>query len=159
MKKTILRKDQLYSEDVFQILMDYEIIRSIRYPTPLSLIYLEMTPHASDGKTPQSASFIFETVFNSRLRSVDIPTRHGKGYLILLPATNEVGARVVCERLLAIFDKEFETKEGKSVKFSLQIGVASHNGGPTLMKESLLQTAKSGLQQSRLKGANTVGAI
>lgn len=159
MKKTILRKDQIYSEDVFQILVDYEIIRTIRYPAPISLIYLEMTPHTSDGKTPQSASLIFETAFNSRLRAVDIPARYQKGYLILLPATNEAGARVVCERLLAIFDKEFETKEGKSVKFWLQIGVASHNGGPTLMKEALLQTAESGLQQSRLKGTNTIGAI
>jgi GGDEF domain-containing protein len=77
---------------------------------------------------------------------VDIPTRYGKGYLILLPMTNETGARTVRERLLAIFEKEFETKEGKSVKFSLQIGVASHNGGPTLMKEKLLKTAKLNLQ-------------
>src|SRR5574341_1317768 len=159
MKKTILYREQLYSEDVFRILMDYEIIRTIRYPAPLSLIHLEMTPHTSDGKTPRSASPIFETALNSRLRSADIPARHGKGYLILLPATNEAGARVVCGRLLAVFAQEFEMKDGKSVKFSLHIGVASHDGGPTLMKEALLQTAESGLRQSRLKGANTVGAI
>lgn len=159
MKKTILHRDQLYSEDVFQILMNYEIIRTIRYPTPLSLIHLEMKTNTADGETPPSAAFIFETALNSRLRAVDIPTRHGKGYLILLPTTNEVGARAVCERLLAIFDKEFETEEGKSVKFFLQIGVASHNGGPMLMKETLLQTAELGLQQSRSKGANTIGTI
>ena len=159
MEKTLLHKDQLYSGEVFQILMDYEIIRTIRYPTPLSLIYLEMTPHASDGETPPSASSIFETAFNSHLRSVDIPARHGTGYLILLPATNEAGARTVCERLLAIFEKEFETKEGKSIKFSIQIGAASHNGGPTLMKETLLQAAETGFQQSRLKGANTIDEI
>lgn len=159
MKKTLLHQDQLYSEDVFQILMEYEIIRTIRYPAPLSLICLEMTPHASAGETPRSAASIFETAFTSHLRSVDVPARHGTGYLVLLPMTNEAGARAVCERLLAIFEKEFETKEGKSVKFSLQIGVASHNGGPTLMKEKLLQTAETGLQQSRLKGANTIGEI
>jgi hypothetical protein len=68
MMKTLLHKDQLYREDVFQILMDYEILRAIRYPTPLSLIYLEMTPHASGGKTPRSASTIFETALNSHLR-------------------------------------------------------------------------------------------
>src|SRR5574341_5246 len=158
MKKTILYREQLYSEDVFRILMDYEIIRTIRYPAPLSLIHLEMTPHTSDGKTPRSASPIFETALNSRLRSADVPARHGKGYLILLPATNEAGARAVCGRLLAIFDQEFETKEGKSVRFSLQIGVASHDGGPTLMRETLLQTAELGLQRSRSKGVNTIGA-
>ena len=159
MKKTTLRKNQLYSADVFQILMEYEIIRTVRYPTPLALIYLEMMPHTSDGKTSQSAAFIFETTLNSRLRSVDIPTHHEQGYLILLPTTNEVGVLALCERILAIFDQEFETLEGKSVKFSLQIGAASHNGGPTLMKETLLQTAEAGLQQSRLKGANTICTI
>ena len=139
--------------------MEYEIIRSIRYPTPLSLIHLEMTVHTSDAKTPQSAPLIFETDLNLHLRSVDIPTRYGMGYLILLPATNKEGALVVCKRLLAIFDKEFETKEGKSVKFTLQIGVASHNGSPTLMKEMLFQAAETSLERSRIKGANTIGEV
>ena len=159
MKKTLSHLDQIYSEEVFQILMEYEIIRTIRYPTSISLIYLEMSPHVSDGKTPKSAASIFETALNSRLRSVDIPARHGTGYLILLPNTNEAGTCVLCERLLAVFEKEFELEEGKSVKFLLQIGVASHSGGPTLMKEILLQTAETSLQQSRLKGINTIGTI
>jgi len=159
MNKPLLHKDPLYSGDVFRILMEYEIIRTIRYPAPLSLIHLEMTPHASDGDAPRSAASIFETAFTSHLRAVDIPARHEPGYLVLLPMTNEAGARSVCERLLAIFGKEFETKECKPVKFSLQIGVASHNGGPTLMKETLLRTAETSLQRSRLKGANTIGEI
>ena len=146
MKDNALQRTQLYSEEVFQVLMDYEVIRTIRYTTPLSLVYIEITPQSSNGNTPQSASSIFETAINSRLRSVDIPTRHENGYLILLPMTNEDGARTVRERLLSIFDREYKTEEGKPVKFSLQIGVASHNGGPTLMKEILLQSAKSNIQ-------------
>jgi hypothetical protein len=159
MKKTPLRKDQFYSWDVFQILMEYEIIRTVRYPTPISLIHLEMKPHASGEKTHPSVPFIFETVINSQLRSVDIPTRYETGYLILLPSTNETGAQTLCERLLTTFNKKFETQDGKSVKFSLQIGITSHNGGPTLMKETLLEAAESGLQQSRLKGVNTICTI
>jgi hypothetical protein len=155
MKKVLLQKDEIYSEDIFQILIDYEIIRSIRYPNPISLICLESTPQPSDMKTNRSAFSVFETALNSSLRSVDIPTRLGTVYLILLPMTNEAGARVVCERLLSIFENEFETKEGKFVKFSLQIGFASHGGGPTFAWEILLQTAEAGLQQSHMKGANT----
>ncbi len=158
MNKAIFRRDQIYSEDVFRILMNYEIIRTIRYPVPLSLIYLEMTPHTADGGMHQSASFIFETVLNSSLRSADIPARHETGYLILLPATDEAAAGVVCWRLLAIFDKEFETQEGEPIRFLLKMGIASHDGGPTLMKETLIQTAQRDLQQSRSKGANTIGA-
>jgi hypothetical protein len=158
MNKPLLHKDPLYSGDVFQILMEYEIIRTIRYPAPLSLIHLEMTPHVSDGDVPRSAAPIFETAFTSHLRAVDIPARHEPGYLILLPMTNEAGARTVCERLLSVFGTDFRTNDGKPVKFSLQIGVASHNGGPTLMKEILLQTAEAGLRGSRSKGRNTIGS-
>ena len=93
------------------------------------------------------------------LRLVDIPARYGTGYLVLLPATNEAGARTLCDRLLAIFGKEFEMQAGRAVKFALQIGLASHAGGPTLMKEILIQTAETSLQQSRLKGVNTIGTI
>ncbi|MBK9926642.1 MAG: hypothetical protein IPP66_15305 [Anaerolineales bacterium] len=143
MNKNSLPKDPIYSEEAFQIIMDHEILRAIRYPSPISLIYLEMTPHTSDEKTPESASSIFETTINSYLRSVDIPVHYGTGYLILLPSTNEAGARAVCKRLLTIFEKEFKTEEGKTVKFSLKIGVASHEGGPTLMKETLIKTAET----------------
>ncbi len=159
MKRNGLHRDQLYSEDAFQALMNYEIIRTIRYPAPLSLIYLEMTPCIADGGMSRSAPLLFETVLNARLRSADIPARRGNGYLILLPATSEAGARVLCERLRAVFAQEFETKEGKSIKFLLQMGVASHNGGPRLMRETLVETAEDDLQQSRLKGTNTIGAI
>lgn len=157
MKQTFLQRDQLYSEDVFHILMNYEIIRTIRYPTPLSLIYLEATPHTPDGKIYPAAALLFETTLNTRLRAADIPTRHGKGYWILLPETDAAKARLVCERLLAVFDQEFETKEGKPVRFALQIGVASHEGGPTVMKDTLFQAAELSLRRSRAKGANTIG--
>jgi GGDEF domain-containing protein len=139
--------------------MEYEIIRCIRYPAPLSLIRLEMTPHVSEGKAPPSTVPLFETVLNARLRSADIPTRHGKGYLILLPTTDETGAQIVCERLLAVFDQEFETEEGITVRFWLQMGIASHSGGPTLMKEALLESAELGLERSRARGANTIGTF
>jgi hypothetical protein len=158
MKRDTLLRDQLYSEDVFQVLLNYEIIRNIRYPTPLALIHLEMTTSSSNGETPPSAPFLFETILNSRLRAADIPARHGKGYLILLPETDEAGARAICERLLIAFDKEFQTQEGKRVKFLLYMGIAAQSGGPTLMKDVLLQNATLSLQQSRSRGANTIGA-
>jgi len=159
MNKRPLPKVQIYSEEAFHIIMEHEILRSIRYPSPTSLIYLEMTPHGPNEKIPASASSIFETTINLYLRSVDIPARYGTGYLILLPSTNEMGARALCKRLMMIFEKEFETEEGKAVKFLLQVGVASHDGGPTLMKETLIQKAERSLQQPRLDDTNSVGIL
>ena len=148
MNASHLHENQIYSEAAFNILLEYEIIRSIRYPAPISLVYIEVTTQTLDGEIPTSAFSIFETTLNLRLRLVDIPTRYGTGYLILLPATNETGARVLCKRIRGIFEKEFKMEEGKAVKFALRFGLASHTGGPTLMKETLIQAAEISLQQS-----------
>jgi hypothetical protein len=44
MRKMISRGEEVYSSDVFEILFEYEVSRSQRYPTPLSLLLIEMTP-------------------------------------------------------------------------------------------------------------------
>ena len=159
MKQYPSHKGGLYHENVFQILMDFEIVRSIRYPTPMSLICFEMKYHASGEEEIQSVVSIFETAFCSRLRSVDIPVRREEKYFILLPMTDEAGALIVCDRLVSIFKDEFKTEKDNFIQYSLHIGVASHKGGVTLMKEILIQAAESRLQESHLKGENSIVAI
>lgn len=154
MKRKDSHDDEIYSSDVFRILADYEISRSTRYPTPLSLLQIEMTPVASNGNALQAASAVFISALNSHLRSVDITSAAGSEFRALLPATNSAGAGKVCERLLSIFRNKFETDFG-AVAFSIQIGAASHNGGPSLSTEGMFQNAEAALKQSKLKGSNT----
>jgi len=159
MNKSLSRKGGLYHENIFKILMDFEIVRSIRYPAPMSLICFEMEYHASGPEELQSVVSIFENAFCSRLRSADIPVRHEEKYFILLPMTDQAGALVVCNRLVSIFEDEFRTEQDNLIQFTLHIGVASHKGGPKIMKEMLIQAAESALQESRLKGENSIVAV
>jgi hypothetical protein len=154
MKRIISSGDELYSEDVFWVLFDYEVTRSQRYPGPLTLIQIETTPNAEDSYLVRAATSIFNSALNSQLRSADISTGNGKTYRILLPTTDEHGARAVCERLLSIFRNRFESKEGETIIFSINIGMASHPGGGTLSKEELLAQAERALRQSQLRGSN-----
>jgi hypothetical protein len=154
MKKKDSHDEEIYSSDVFRILADYEISRSTRYPTPLSLLQIEMTPVASNENALQAASAVFISALNSHLRSVDITSAAGSEFRVLLPATNSAGAGTVCERLISIFRNKFETDFG-AVAFSIQIGAASHNGGPSLSTEGMFQNAEAALKQSKLKGSNT----
>jgi GGDEF domain-containing protein len=85
---------------------------------------------------------------------VDITSAAGSEFRVLLPATNSAGAGTVCERLISIFRNKFETDFG-AVAFSIQIGAASHNGGPSLSTEGMFQNAEAALKQSKLKGSNT----
>lgn len=154
MKKIASLNEDVYSSDVFQILLDYEISRSRRYPSPLALIHIEVTPYALNAEALSAAPRIFSSALNAHLRSVDISSKAGNIYMLLLPNSDKPGTQAVCERLLSVFKNKFETPDGNSVTFSLHIGATTHIGGETISGESILQKAGEALNQSRQKGAN-----
>lgn len=155
MKKTISRGDDLYEAGVFEILLQYEVSRSKRYPAPLSLLKIEMTPSAIGKESLRNASSIFAAQINAHIRSVDIPTGSGSRLDLLLPTTDDAGARTICERLLSIFKNKFSDANHETIAFSLQIGASSHPGGSTLSGEYLNQKAEEALAQSKFKGPHT----
>ena len=151
MRKVMSRGEEVYGLDVFEILFQYEISRSKRYPAPLSLLQIETIPFALSEESLQKASAVFAAKINSHIRSVDIPSRTGNRLNILLPTTDEAGARAVCERLLSVF----KNKVDGSIAFSLQIGASSHPGGSSLTDQFILQKAEEALAQSKLNGPHT----
>jgi hypothetical protein len=155
MRKMISRGEEVYSTEVFEILFQYEVSRSKRYPAPLSLLQIESTPSALSEDELQNASAIFAAKINSHIRSVDIPSKIGNSLKVLLPTTDEAGARAVCERLLSIFKNKVSGKNNETLAFSVQIGASSHPGGSSLSEEFLLQKAEEALAQSKLKGPHT----
>ena len=155
MRKMISRGEEVYSTEVFEILFQYEVSRSKRYPAPLSLLQIESTLSALSEDELQNASAIFAAKINSHIRSVDIPSKIGNSLKVLLPTTDEAGARAVCERLLSIFKNKVSGKNNETLAFSVQIGASSHPGGSSLSEEFLLQKAEEALAQSKLKGPHT----
>ena len=151
MRKMISRGEEVYSRDVFDSLFEYEVSRSQRYPMPLSLLQIEAAPSAISDEAFRKATSIFTAKINSHIRSVDIPSMIGNRLYVLLPTTDEAGARTVCERLVSIF----KNKVDDSLAFSLQIGASSHSGGSSLTGELLKQKAAEALNQSILKGPHT----
>lgn len=156
MKNELSRGNEVYGNEVFQILIEYEISRSVRYPAPLAMLYIEMTPAAGlEEATLRQAPKIFTTALNAHLRSVDIPSGAGREYKVLLPTASDAGVRAVCERLISIFRNKFNTPSGNSIAFSLNIGAGAHAGGKSLTREVVMEKAESALKQAKLKGPNT----
>ncbi len=147
--------EEVYNNDVFQILLEYEVSRCKRYPAPLSLIQIEITSHGSDAKALEAGWKIFSKVLNAHLRSVDIPSRKKNVFTILLPNSDMHGAQAVCERLLSVFKNGYETSDGRLIEFSLYIGSATHSGGPDISSEIILRKAGEALKQAKTKGAYT----
>lgn len=146
--------DEMYDDEVFQVLVDYEITRCIRYPTNISLIHIEYIASGND-KALLSAPKIFSTTLNGHIRSADIPSVKKNEFKILMPATSENGLQSICERLISVFRSSFTTKEGSSIAFSVNIGGISHPGGESLSREEFLGAAQIALKQSKQKGSNT----
>jgi len=155
MDKKLTVVGEIYSEDVFFILMEYEIARAKRYPTPISLLCIEITPTASNDDTLHAASALFASALNRHMRSADIPCVHGREFMIMLPSTTQAGLQGTCERMLSIFKNRFETEDGNTITFSLNIGGSSHEGGATLSRDTLLEKAMTALGQTKQKGSNT----
>ena len=114
MRKTLPRSEDIYTSDVFEILFGYEVTRSKRYPSPLALLHIEMDPIALNADLLAAAPAVFAAALNSHLRSVDIPSTYGKSFRVLLPSSNEHGARAVCERLLSVYRNKFDVPNGST---------------------------------------------
>jgi GGDEF domain-containing protein len=146
--------EEVYEDEVFQVLLDYEVTRSKRYPTNISLVHIEYTVTGNNTATAHAAT-IFARAINTHIRAADIPSSKKNEFKVLMPSTGENGLNSICDRLLSVFRNSFTSREGGAVAFSINIGGASHAGGPTLSREAFLETARNALKQSKQKGANT----
>ena len=142
----------LYNESVFRLLMDYEIKRSQRYISPVTLLRIAIvTPNPSAPELELGPS-VLAGLLNSRLRAADLPARIGSEYAVLLPTTDTAGGRAVCERFISATAGTHTTLRGYSIRLAICIGMTSHPGGPTLAAEPLLQEAEAALAKARSRG-------
>ncbi len=155
MKKNPANDIQLYNRDVFNVLLEYEITRSQRYPSPISLLNIMIKPNQSTPEIQQIMDAEVSALLNSHLRSADIPAKIGEQYLILLPTTDEAGGRSVCERILSVFKGVLLAETGVTFSVSVYIGLAFHPGGPDLSSTILLQQAASALNHAHQQGIPT----
>lgn len=151
-------RSEVYEEGVFKLLLDYEVARSQRYASPLSLLRIGLALINPTQVEMANAPLALAQILNARLRRADIPARSGNDFVVLLPNTNELNARKVCERLLRITVGTQRTTLGLTTRITICIGLASHGGGPNLNGERLMHEAESALKQARTVGPQTYRA-
>ncbi len=159
MSKNFADTNELYDENVFRALMEFEVTRSRRYPSPLSLLRIGLALVNSTQAEIENAPAALATMLNMRLRQADIPARLGDEFLVLMPNTNEIGARAVCDRLLRITLGTQHTPLGFTTRVTICIGLASHKGGPGIDAETLMSQAEAALKQARALGPQTYRAF
>jgi diguanylate cyclase (GGDEF)-like protein len=147
----------LYTRHVFGMILNHEIVRTHRYPSPFVLLRISMD-HDNPPNTEMlgSAKQCVAHFLFTNLRQVDVPARYGEDYLVLLPATNESGGTAVGKRLLQQLQCEYLTQEGENQSLGIHIGMAAHSGGPTAEAEAILVQASRALEEARQRGLNSM---
>lgn len=151
-------RSEVYDENVFRFLMEYEVTRSQRYTSPLSLLRIRLALINPTSVETSNAPVALAHILNNRLRRADIPGRIGDDFVVLLPNTTLLNARTVCERLLRITVGTQRINSGIATRATICIGLASHSGGPTLNAERLLYEAEAALKQALAAGPQTYRA-
>lgn len=151
-------RPEIYDENVFRLLLDYEVARSQRYANPLSILRIGLALINPSQAEAGNAPMALANMLNMRLRRADIPTRIGDDFVVLLPNTSENNARTVCERLLRITVGTQHTPLGFTTRVTVCIGLASHVGGANLNGERLMREAETALKQARAIGPQTYRA-
>jgi len=149
MKDHLTHEIELYSLDSFQTLLGHEVHRSRRYKTPLTLIHLAIATDPEHPEIQHNAEMFAINILDVQLRDTDIPCRKGNEFLVLMPATDETGGRVVCERLATLFNVPHQTYDRVSFNMVVFVGMSSLPGGSTLTSGSLMQQAAKAMQHAR----------
>lgn len=140
---------ELYPPETFQTLLEHEVNMSRRYGKPLTLIHLIVEAEPSNPQTQHSAEVFTINVLNLQVRETDIPSKKENEFRVLMPSTDEIGGRVVCERLEKLFNVERQTYDRVSFKLSTYIGMATLPGDDSLTSMQLMRNAFQALQYAR----------
>jgi GGDEF domain-containing protein len=146
----------LYTYDVFEVLLNYEIARIKRYPSPITLLHLTLAANESSEEFRRQAHEAMTRLLNRTLRVSDVPSHYHDEFLVLLPATDEAGGRAVAERILASFRTTQSLSTGKlSSRRDAYLGLTAENGGSVLSPQQMLAEAAVAMNEARLRKSYT----
>ncbi len=142
---------ELYPYETFFALLEYETKRAKRYDDWTTLVRLAVDAESTDkDQEPQYAAEVYAiNVLNVQLRDVDIPCRINNEFLVLMPCTDELGARIVCERLETLFRLEAEVYDKVSFKLNAYIGAITLPSDKSLTSKRLMDGASKALDHAR----------
>ncbi|HTV22459.1 MAG TPA: diguanylate cyclase [Polyangiaceae bacterium] len=96
-------------------------------------------------------------VLIEQCRKGDMPARYGgEEFTVILPNTNPLGANVVAERIRRAFEASETQFEGKTLKITMSVGVASAQGIATNPVSVLAARADEALYHAKRSGRNRV---
>jgi diguanylate cyclase len=136
--------------------------RAARDGSWLSVLAMDVDKfkHFNDTYGHQAGDAVLVTVgrvLRAQCRQGDIPARYGgEEFSVVLPGTDEAGARVVAERIRAAFEASETLFEGQRLKVTMSLGVAAAQGRGVQPPSRLGARADAALYAAKHAGRNRV---
>lgn len=141
MTDDIQHEIELYLQETFNALLEYEVRKCRRYKHPLSLLHIALQVEPDTPETRRAAEMTAINALDAALRDSDIPCLAGREFLVLLPMTNAQGACSACERLTPLLNVKDQVYEELSFRMSAFIGFTSSAEDATLSTVKLMEEA------------------
>lgn len=140
-------------------LAEREFSRAVRYRSPLSVLVLDLDhfKRINDGFGHRGGDLVliaFVSTVEGFLREADVLGRlGGEEFAILLPEADSDGAAALAQRVLAAVRESSVPVQGRSVKFTVSVGLSSYAGDEhTLQFETILEDADKALYVAKKRG-------
>ncbi|EQB39822.1 hypothetical protein M947_04395 [Sulfurimonas hongkongensis] len=143
----------------FDELSEAELERSNRYKSELSFLMLDIDHFKSINDTyghdiGDEVLKHFSSVCLKMARSLDIVARvGGEEFVVMLRETDTMGAFIFAERFRQKISNSELNIDGKTIKYTLSIGITSKQAGDKDVK-SILQRADKALYEAKNSGRN-----
>lgn len=147
----------VFNRRYWQQQLGYEIQRAQRYQHPLSLLMFDLDKfkQLNDDYGHQGGDTVlveFSALIAGLLRDTDLLGRYGgEEFGVILPETDLVGALQVANRICYAAQQHQMQFNGKPIRATVSIGVASFSGQSP---DELIQQADSALYNAKRQGRN-----
>ncbi len=142
--------------------LDRELSRSARYHRPLALIMFDIDHFKAinDEFGHLGGDFALRELaacVKGSVRKEELFARYGgEEFIIVLPETDRDGALTVAERVRVLVEKHSFQYEGKTIRVTISIGVATTTGETALTPAELIRQADDKMYQAKNSGRNRV---
>ncbi|MBL7130763.1 MAG: GGDEF domain-containing protein [Candidatus Omnitrophica bacterium] len=151
----------LHSFRFFQVVIDHEFQKCLRYKTNLSLAMIDIDnfKKINDTYGHQNGNVVLSKIGKillDNVRKADFPVRYGGEELaILFPNSDIEGAYKCAENIRQLIEKEdyFMTKQGP-LKVTVSIGISSFPSMNITSSEDMIKFTDTALYKAKNQGKN-----